>query len=180
MKQRIRMLKEENFKLTTVCGFISKCQENNTLKKTVHVNIISLKKKKRQLELLRSRIAERRYYSQMEILSRGRPNKNPTNNSRMPIHFGPHPESRLSEEEIQQIILQRDIEIARQREGTFPQINPDSMTYEQLLELEESIGKVSKGLATSKIKVFLTSNKQAIPQNKYEETKEKDKTYFSI
>jgi hypothetical protein len=33
------------------------------------------------------------------------------------------------------------------------QINPDAMTYEQLLELEERMGKVSKGLTTTQIKV---------------------------
>ena len=37
--------------------------------------------------------------------------------------------------------------------------NPDNMTYEQLLELEENVGKVSKGLTKNQIK--------KIPQNRY-------------
>ncbi len=35
-------------------------------------------------------------------------------------------------------------------------INPDRMTYEQLLELEEKMGRVSKGLSTEQVKVFLS------------------------
>jgi len=38
-------------------------------------------------------------------------------------------------------------------------INPDSMTYEQLLELEEKMGKVSRGLTNEEIK--------KIPKHKY-------------
>ena len=34
------------------------------------------------------------------------------------------------------------------------QINPDAMSYEQLLELEEKMGKVSRGLTNTQIKVL--------------------------
>lgn len=37
-------------------------------------------------------------------------------------------------------------------EGESNQINPDDMTYEQLLELGDSNGKVSKGLTTQQIR----------------------------
>lgn len=36
--------------------------------------------------------------------------------------------------------------------------NPDNMTYEQLLELEEKMGYVNKGLAPEEIKVIKTTN----------------------
>ena len=55
------------------------------------------------------------------------------------IHIQKHERSAEEEEER---MLQRAIEESKQDNGP----NPDEMTYEQLLELEEENGKVSKGL----------------------------------
>lgn len=49
-----------------------------------------------------------------------------------------------SAEAEEQRLLQRAIEESKQDANVEP--DPDTMTYEQLLELEENNGKVSKGL----------------------------------
>lgn len=66
-----------------------------------------------------------------------------------------------SAEEEEQRLLQRAIEESKQDSNLEP--DPDTMTYEQLLELEESNGKVSKGLKPSDIrripeKMWMTRN----------------------
>ena len=47
-------------------------------------------------------------------------------------------------------LLQRALEESKQS-GDPNNINPDNMTYEQLMELEEKNGKVSKGLKPAQI-----------------------------
>lgn len=61
------------------------------------------------------------------------------------VHIGPR------QIELQQLNMARIL--SREQQQHYPNINPDAMTYEQLLELEESIGNVSKGLNTARIKV---------------------------
>lgn len=46
-------------------------------------------------------------------------------------------------EDEEERLLQRAIEESKQSDGN---PNPDNMTYEQLLELGDKLGKVSKGL----------------------------------
>ena len=48
-------------------------------------------------------------------------------------------------------MLQQAIEESKRDSGP----NPDEMTYEQLLQLEEENGKVSKGLKPNQIKAIL-------------------------
>jgi len=43
--------------------------------------------------------------------------------------------------------------LSLEQQKYYPDSDPDKMTYEQLLELEEQIGSVSKGLGIAKIKV---------------------------
>ncbi len=52
-----------------------------------------------------------------------------------------------SAEAEEQRLLQRAIEESKQEMQDPTQPNPDNMTYEQLLELEENNGRVSKGLS---------------------------------
>jgi len=54
----------------------------------------------------------------------------------------------------------RDIMFAQQEDEYISQMypDPDNMTYEQLLELQEKIGYVSKGLNDTEIKVCLIIN----------------------
>ncbi len=54
----------------------------------------------------------------------------------------------------------RDIMFAQQEDEYISQMypDPDNMTYEQLLELQEKIGYVSKGLTDTEIKVCLIIN----------------------
>ena len=55
-----------------------------------------------------------------------------------------------SAEDEEQRMLQRVIEESKRDSGVNDQPNPDEMTYEQLLELEENNGgRVSKGLQPS-------------------------------
>jgi len=65
---------------------------------------------------------------------------------------------KLSTEEMVQLMLlhEQDLREKNNIDPTNPSvnINPDTMTYEQLLELEEKMGKVSKGLSAEQISVF--------------------------
>ena len=69
-----------------------------------------------------------------------------------------HYQQEIDEDEIAaQLLLVGQME--SMADGPGP-INPDTMTYEQLLELEERMGKVSKGLPEEQIKVILINDTQ--------------------
>lgn len=63
----------------------------------------------------------------------------------------------LEAEERQKVVTQneqaRHFRLMRENDENSEQIDPDNMTYEQLLELEEKIGSVSKGLPKEEIMV---------------------------
>ncbi len=70
----------------------------------------------------------------------------------------PRPEGTEVDPELLQMMLLQNEEVEAQRYGgeegsTGQQVNPDGMSYEQLLELEEKMGKVSKGLSAAQINV---------------------------
>ena len=62
------------------------------------------------------------------------------------------PRSGLTRSELAQLMYMQERD--RMNGETEPErINPDNMTYEQLLELEDKMGKVSKGLDARQIHV---------------------------
>ena len=58
-------------------------------------------------------------------------------------------------EEMTQLMLLHEQDIRNQENIGSEDLNPDRMTYEQLLELEEGMGKVSKGLKPNELLVFI-------------------------
>ena len=64
-------------------------------------------------------------------------------------------ESGLTVEEMTQLMLLHEQDIRDQENIGSEDLNPDRMTYEQLLELEEGMGKVSKGLKPNELLVFI-------------------------
>lgn len=68
-------------------------------------------------------------------------------------------EAQEKEDHIQKLIQVQQQELVLKGIVNDPQsvdrVNPDSMTYEQLLELEEKMGKVSQGLSQVQISVYL-------------------------
>jgi len=64
-------------------------------------------------------------------------------------------DSSLSREEMMQLMLLHEQDRVERERG---EVNPDKMTYEELLELEEKMGKVSKGLNKYQIKVMRKMN----------------------
>eukprot|EP00826_Nyctotherus_ovalis_P042940 TRINITY_DN4488_c0_g1_i8.p1 TRINITY_DN4488_c0_g1~~TRINITY_DN4488_c0_g1_i8.p1 ORF type:complete len:182 (+),score=31.19 TRINITY_DN4488_c0_g1_i8:117-662(+) len=63
-------------------------------------------------------------------------------------------DSSLTREEMMQLMLLHEQDLRDQMEKDKNEINPDKMTYEELLELEEQMGKVSKGLNIRQIQVI--------------------------
>jgi hypothetical protein len=55
-----------------------------------------------------------------------------------------------------------EYDVADERAHLFEYINPDNMTYEELLALQEQIGFVSKGLTRDKINSFPKFKKQEL------------------
>lgn len=98
-----------------------------------------LERKKKVLELLKLRIKEKSNRAAKAV---------PAQSNYSKSYYS---DARRAEEE--QLEIARRISLQQQRQH--PGIDPDKMTYEQLLELEESIGFVSKGLTTSRIEVLL-------------------------
>lgn len=55
-----------------------------------------------------------------------------------------------------------EYDVADERAHLFEVINPDNMTYEELLALQERIGFVSKGLSREKINSFPKMRKKEV------------------
>ena len=55
-----------------------------------------------------------------------------------------------------------EYDVADERQHLFEYINPDNMTYEELLALQERIGFVNKGLSREKINAFPKMRKKDI------------------
>lgn len=55
-----------------------------------------------------------------------------------------------------------EYDVADERAHLFEYVNPDNMTYEELLALQERIGYVSKGLTRDQIKSFPKIRKKDI------------------